>query len=395
MRIIFLLTALFCSSPITAQTYQNLPDLADQAFTHLNERRQSVGLPPLARNRLLDQSSMAHVRYLIANNSIKTEGHFESPKRPGFTGITPDSRIRATGYTGILTSENMALVNYPVGNLPTDNLIDAPFHRESEFGHYNEAGVALVASSAPNGSINTQHYIYVINFGKSIRSKAIQPPIVYPVNGQTDVPIDWIANESPNPLPDMAGKTVGYPISIAVTPEVYLVIKSFRLSASDGSEPDTKLFSSNGTIKSSLAHYAFIIPLKPLKSGVRYTCSVSGFINGRSFTKEWQFTTKSHSKLILTSSTQMLDWNREPRVVVKISGGTGNGYIINKISQTFQSTQAINAAPAFYHVEHPSPDVMILTEGESTCAYPLKNCSITVRGSDSSGQEVSLVFGVK
>lgn len=168
-----------------------------------------------------------------------------------------------------------------------------------------------------------------------------------------------------------------------------------RLIASDGSKPDTKLFSSDGDTKPSLAHYAFIIPLKPLKSGLTYTSSVSGFINGRRFVREWRFTTKSHSKLTLTSSTQLLDWNRERRVVVKISGGTGNGYIINKISQTFQSSQATNAAPAFYHVEHPTPDEMILTEGKTTCAYPLKNCSITVRGSDSSGQEVSLVLGVK
>lgn len=386
---------LFFSLPAPAQTIQILPDLADQAFARLNDRRQTIGLPPLLRNPLLDQSALAHAKYLVINSSIRTEGHFESPKRLGYTGITPDARIRATGYNGNRTAENMALVDYPLGTLPTDNLIDAPFHREAEFGRYIEAGVALVATPAPRGSMNANHYIYVINFGKTNRSKSPEPIIVYPVNGQEDVATDWIANESPNPVPDLAGKPVGYPISIAVPPDDRLIIKSFDLVASNGTKPAIRLITSQKTGGPSLEHFAFIIPLQPLKTDMTYTSRVTGSINGQSFAKEWRFTTKHHTKLTLTASSTILDWNREPTVTVKIAGGTGGGYMINRVTQSFQSGQSIPGLPVLYQGEHPTPDTMILTKGPSTCTYPLRNCNITIRGSDSSGQEASLVIDVK
>ncbi len=298
----FAIILLLLNSIAFAENAATLERMANDAFDRMNLRRTQIGLSPLKRSAILDRSATAHARYITHNHSLGSEGHNENSKRPGFTGITPTQRMVAAGYSGNSTSENIALTSYPEGSLSTDDLIDAPYHRQSQFGAYLEAGVAMSAQPAPSNSVNAEQYIYVINFGANTSPRGKNQrtqPFVYPADGQQDVPADWIANESPNPVPDMIGQRVGYPISFSADPSDSLIINSFNLRDANDSRIAGRLITTDTQNGKPLDDYAFWIPLLPLAYGTSFQAHLEGTLNGTAFNKDWHFTTFKSTPLRL------------------------------------------------------------------------------------------------
>lgn len=385
------------SGAACAENATTLEKLALDALDRLNQRRVQIGLAPLQRNEMLDRSASAHARYITGNRSLGTEGHMESPGRPGYTGVTPAQRMVAAGYTGNSTAENMALISYPLGALSTDDLIDAPYHRQSQFGSYQEAGVAMSTQPAPQGFVNPEHYIYVINFGGKISSndkgKKMQP-FVYPVHGQKDVPADWIANESPNPLPDMAGQRVGYPISVAADPGDTLQIKTFKLIDANGAEVAGRLITTHTNDGKPLDNYAFWIPLKPLAYGMAYQVHAQGTLNGAGFSSKWGFATRGAAPLQLTPSAPQVSAEAGAVMTVKLSGGTGSNFAVTYGGQRYQYFGKVSPKVSFVTASYPAPDLLILTRNSTPCAINVTSCEIIIKGKDASGSEISLALPV-
>ena len=381
---------LFCQTA-EAQNVPTLTNLANEAFDRLNQRREQIGLPALKRNSLLDYSAAAHANYIIKNHSINTEGHSETSGKPGYTGARPTQRMLKAGYIANSTSENMALISYPVGSLSTDNLIDAPYHRQSELGTYLEAGVAMTAQPSPAGSMNPEQYVYVINFGKTISDKNKRTePFVYPIDGQRDVPADWIANESPNPVPNMQGQRIGYPISLSASPGETLQIKTFSLNNSSNNAVEGRLITINTADGKPLGDYAFWLPLRPLAYGATYQAQAQGLLNGKNFTKTWRFTTIEFKPLQLTPSESRLGSTPGSTLAIKISGGTGSNYEINYTSQSYQYMGSTMPNLSFFTAQHPAPDLIVLKRSDTPCTHNVSACKMMVKGKDSSGNEASL-----
>ena len=381
-----------------AQT--NKPDLALEAFEHLNERRKQVGLAPLKWNAALALSAKAHANYIVVNNSLASEGHNETPSKPAFYGATPKERINKTGFIGNRTAENISMVSYPSGALATDSLIDAPYHREAEFAPYLEAGAAMLPKAANPSAINPMEFIYVINFGKidaRLVEKSGKPEhlFVYPVDGQKNVPAEWVVNESPNPLPQMDGQRVGYPISISANPEDRLIVTSFILRAADADNAPIigeLITTEEGKPMNS---YAFWIAVKPLIENTNYSAEVSGTLNGRSFKRKWSFSTAIGIPLVLTPSATNLSDQADSVVTVKISGGTGQNYEINQIGQTYRSKGIGPSELILFTTEHPLPDTVIIRRSDKPCSGLVSACQLTVAGKDSSGKVVSITLSIK
>jgi len=371
--------------------------LASDALERLNLRRAQVGLAPLQRNAVLDRSAAAHAHYLTRNRSLNSEGHGESPGKPGYTGATPAQRMLAAGYGGSSTAENMSLISYPLGALSTDDLIDAPYHRQAQFGPYLEAGVAMSTQPAPQGFVNPDLYIYVINFGgdSSANDKSSKTrPFVYPVDGQQDVPADWIANESPNPLPDMSGQRVGYPISLAAAPGDTLQIKTFRLTDTRNTAVEGRLITTHTDNGKPLDNYAFWIPLKPLAYGMAYQAHAAGTLNGTAFSSQWRFTTLAAAPLKLTPSAPQVSAEAGSTLQVRLSGGTATNFAVNYAGQRYRYSGKTNPKVSFVTASYPAPDLLVLTRNSTPCANNVTACEIIIKGRDSSGSEVSLVLSV-
>ena len=372
---------------------EELQELSNSAFDRINQRRAEIGLPPFILNKKLQASASAHANYIVTNNSLGAEMHNEIAGKNGFTGLVPSDRMKKAGYISISTAENIAMTNYPDGALATDNLINAPFHRQAEFSSYEEAGNAMKTQLASPGSMNSFEYVYVINFGNPGSNDANKNIIMYPAPDQKNAPVDWIVNEVPSPWPQMDGKRVGYPISIGVGPLITLSVQSFSLIA-NGTPIEGKLVTSEGG--KAMKNFIFWIPLNPLEFNTSYQARVIGTVNGKALDKKWEFTTLAYSPLVLASSSTTLSAEPGSTVKVQISGGTNNEYRIDEISQSWASKGILNRKDAnFLSVTHPKPDTAIIYRGVTPCSGDFSACMVRVSGSDSSGKKVSINLSVK
>ncbi len=389
------LLLILLASTANAETPASLEKLARDALDHLNVRRAQAGLAPLQRNAVLDRSAAAHASYITRNRTLDTEGHYENADRPGYTGLTPTQRMQAAGYTADMTSENIALTSYPLGALSTDDLIDAPYHRQSQLGPWAEAGVAMSTQPAPQGSVNPEHYIYVINFGgNAVDQGKKSQPFVYPVDGQRDVPADWIANESPNPVPDMNGQRVGYPISLAAAPGEALQISAFSLSDARDVPVEGRLVTTRTDDGKPLGNYAIWVPLKPLAYGTAYLARATGTLNGTAFTTQWRFTTLEAAPLQLSPSAPQIAADEGSTLEVRLSGGTETSFAVSYSGHRFKYSGKAAPKVSFVTASYPAPDLMVLTRSATPCANNITACEVIVKGKDSSGSEVSLALPV-
>jgi uncharacterized protein YkwD len=386
----------FSQSPSDDPTEVLLNNLSQQAFERINQRRAEIGLPPFVLNHELQVSALAHANYIVLNNSLNTEMHNETTGKLGFTGIDPDSRMRKAGYIFNGTSENIAMTNYPDGSVPTDNLIDAPYHRQAQFSTYMDAGNAIKSKATTGNSGNKYEYIYVINFGNPAPINDLKKIITYPAAGQKNAKIDWIVNEVPSPWPERDGQRVGYPISIGVGPSIDLLVKSFSVidvSASSSAVEGRLVINENGK---RMKNFAFWIPSKPLNYSTNYQAHVVGLINGEKLDYKWQFSTLPKVPLILTASTMTLNNMPGSSITIRMTGGTNNDYKINEITESWQVTGHVNSANnSFVHMMHPSPDTVLIYRNTTPCEGYISACVARVSGTDSSGTKASIELIVR
>lgn len=161
--------------------------------------------------------------------------------------------------------------------------MDASYHRHSQLDDSAEVGVGAVQATRGGtvivfGGQNT-------NVGPKINAM-----LAHPSPGMVSAPVDWLANENLNPVPDLRGQRVGYPISIYSMTET-LAVSSFTLADERGSPVTARLLTTRTDNNQSLREFAFIVPLAPLAAGAKYTARAAGTANGAPFDVCWQFTT--------------------------------------------------------------------------------------------------------
>jgi len=118
-------------------------------------------------------------------------------------------------------------------------------------------------------------------------------PIVYPVNGQEDVPLDFClgARENPNPIPE-DGTVAGYPVTIQI-PE----------RRGRGSDAEVRLFTGETEVSCWLSTpdsparkdwpqpgVLCLIPREKLRSATLYVVRFKDRLSG--LEKEWSFSTR-------------------------------------------------------------------------------------------------------
>lgn len=365
-------------------------DVTADAFGWTNYRRATIGLAPFTRNSLLDKSSAAHSNYLKLNNSYSTEGHNETIGNLGYTGATPGQRIAVVGYADPVTSENMSSTSTLSGRALTDLLVDAPYHRQAQLGAFQDAG----AASGPSTDGLTLQY--VIDFGgKNTKvGPTARQMVTYPFNGQTGVYVDWMANEVPNPVPDLAGQRVGYPVSIGSPLASSMTVTTFTLSNDKGVNVSTRLITTRTDTNGSLGPYAFVVPLAPLTNGAAYTAHAVGTIDGQPFDLTWAFTTVAASTLSISASTPSLSATVGAQVTVTATGGSGRILGLG-VSQGASSSTPLSTSPTFVTITRPTNESVILTRNATACSGTLSNCRVSILATDSVGNTATVIVPIQ
>lgn len=281
--------------------YTVLGDARSAGLCYANYRREQVGLAPLTARDALNTVAQNHTAYMLANNTLT---HDEQSGKTGYTGAAPNDRIQAA-YSSNATAEVVAGANRwtsqaganlsmtPKDQLVVD-LVDAPFHRAALLGSYGSAGSGFAESVGAGSSGGTQAYYYqTIDLADRSVGGADNQMVAYPYNGQADVPVSWVNNESPNPAPSYAGKTMGYPVTVqSVNTSLTFNADTFSITDASGNNiPCEKVDARTSGMSSAASGLAICTPRTPLASKTRYNVTVGGTLNGQGVNLNWSFTT--------------------------------------------------------------------------------------------------------
>ncbi|WZL73794.1 S-layer homology domain-containing protein [Clostridiaceae bacterium 35-E11] len=252
-----------------------------QVRNYANRYRQFLGLKEFTLNKSLNSAAMAHSNYMAIN---KKTTHDEFINDKGFVGTKAYNRVSVFGYVESEISENVSSgqSNYQES---IDGLMDAPYHRLSWLNpFFTELGYGV------------KDKYYTFNFGGS--RKGADKIVVYPVDGQQNVPVSWNGNETPNPLRihNKTG-TVGYPISLSYFTEK-TIEKVFveKVNVANSRGYNTPIYLNTPQRDAHLQDSILIIPSRPLTKNETYKVIVKGKIlfedkSEQRIDKTWKFTT--------------------------------------------------------------------------------------------------------
>ncbi|HEV3026680.1 MAG TPA: hypothetical protein VG457_03865 [Planctomycetota bacterium] len=179
------------------------PPRIEDVVLAINLKRVTAGLGVVRPIAGLNKGCDLHALYLTKNDARGLSAHEEDP--------------RATGYTeeGARAGRRSVISPFPPHQTPVEaveSLMATLYHR-----------VALLNPTVVDlgvGWANRRDGLgfLVVDVG-GVGSKADSGlfPIVYPVNGQEEVPLDFClgARENPNPIPD-DGTVGGYPVTVQI-----------------------------------------------------------------------------------------------------------------------------------------------------------------------------------
>ncbi|NUO85909.1 MAG: CAP domain-containing protein, partial [Cupriavidus sp.] len=281
--------------------YRVLEEPRTAGLCYANYRREQVGLPPLAARDPLNAAAQAHADYMLANATLT---HDENSGNPGYTGATAYERIQAA-YPTNATAEVVAganrwtsVANAQLSMSPKDalvsDLVDAPFHRAALLGSYGSAGSGFAERVGANGSGTSASYYQTVDLADRVKGGSDNQMVAYPFDGQSDVPVNWVNTESPNPAPGYENRTMGYPVSLqAINTSLQFDADNFVITDAQGANVDCiKVDSRSSGLSSAARGLAVCTPVAPLASQQRYTVRVAGRLGAQPVDLSWSFTTR-------------------------------------------------------------------------------------------------------
>ncbi len=312
-----------------------------EARLYLNSLRQKAGLPSFYGNESLEKAAASHASYLAKN---RTDGHYQAPALPGFSGKTPADRAVKAGYPSRMVKENLSSGNIDFKD-SVDGLFSAIYHRFGfldpvmdeigiayaedaygrriyvyDMGNYGVAGLCSEEERFTKGryvtgicaqsdkKISSSRFEKVLDTNRK-QSKDI---ILWPYEGQDDVPPAFF-EEIPDPLPGYS--VSGYPISIVFNELHFKRVKvvSFRLySEGSGEEVPVRLMDSANDPNLLLKKNQFaIFPLERLDYDTNYTAVVNLTSGSKSFERKWHFRTRSFDVDILKVASNSAEFKIE------------------------------------------------------------------------------------
>jgi hypothetical protein len=115
--------------------------------------------------------------------------------------------------------------------------------------------------------------------------------LVYPFDGQTDVPRSFSGRESPEPPAPPEGWPSGYPVSLNAPG---MTVREHTIVVDGGSENIPHIFMAPGDERAHdlLVDEFFLYTHRPLAEKTRYRVRLAGEQNGNPIEFEWTFTTR-------------------------------------------------------------------------------------------------------
>ena len=264
--------------------YSNPTTDAKEGLARTNCFRNLMGLEPAVLHPILDAASQAHSDYMQTNDVLS---HSEEPAQPGYTGDAVWDRIESAGYPleGGRSWAEIISWGYTAADA-VDGWVQTVYHRipfttpyivEVGFGQTGSYSSMTFVSPYPNGS---------------------RTAVVYPIDGQRNVPIDFDSDtEWPDPAPSHG--VVGYPVTVtvasndAVDGNNYYGLYLLDATLVDESGAEIDCIVADPSEDEWLGNTAFMLPKAPLSRNTTYTATMVVEWGGAEETITARFTTES------------------------------------------------------------------------------------------------------
>ncbi|HVW27977.1 MAG TPA: hypothetical protein VHC69_21585 [Polyangiaceae bacterium] len=261
------------------------PSNAVQALNTLNQIRLAAGAGCMNLVSALDTSATAHCNYEAANASntmCTSDPHGEVMSCTGYTGATAQAREIAAGYSQLLAYTEVLTTygNNPVAAVPS--WIDTVWHR-----------IPLLDPWTVDMGYGGAARCDVIDIGRGMSTVPADTIVVYPYDGQTNVPPSFSGLEGPAPPPPAGGFPSSYPINIYAE---RLSVTDHVLTKDGDSTPidhlwlDMQSSQVSAGLKGYFTDTAFLYGA-PFAANTKYHVKIAGTYAGGTLMKEWSFTT--------------------------------------------------------------------------------------------------------
>lgn len=261
------------------------PANAITAWTVLDEVRVPAGSGCMNLVTALDTSAQAYCTYEADNASdamCVAQAHTEVMGCTGFTGADVQTREVAAGYPQSLAYTEVATSfgNMPAAAVPS--WINTVFHR-----------IPLLDPWTVDMGYGGATGCDAIDIGRGMSTVPTNTVVVYPYDGQTDVPTSFSGLEGPQPPAPSGGYPSSYPINIYAQG---LSVTQHILTKDGDSTPLSHLWldQNSSQLESGLQAYFYDTAFMygaPFQANTKYNVQITGTYSGGTLNKQWSFTT--------------------------------------------------------------------------------------------------------
>jgi hypothetical protein len=249
-----------------------------EAIEEVNRVRKTVGLGCITLQPSINEAARRHCEYYV-NNSGKctSKPHREMAECRNFTAETFSDRMGMMSYKGHPRFEVMAYVGH--GRTAVGQWLDSVWHR-----------IPITSPDVDEAGYGKSGRCDTMDFGLSTGSSEPKN-LVYPFDGQADVPRSFSGRESPEPPAPPEGWPSGYPVSLNAPG---LNVREHTIVVDGGTENIPHIFMAPGDARAHdlLVDEYFLYTHRPLAPKTRYRVRVAGDQNGKPIVFEWTFTTR-------------------------------------------------------------------------------------------------------
>jgi uncharacterized protein YkwD len=253
---------------------------ADQdsgALDKLNAARAAAGLSPVALDPALAKGCLAHARYLSQNfEQMSKQGQPTNDEVPAMPGFSEEGKAAArAAFSGYDRRDPDGLIDQWMATVFIRPLLLDPEMQRVGWGQAGD---------------KRKGWFGVIDVSRGKGSTAV---VIYPADGQKDVPLAYPGTELPDPIPQATQKRAGYPVTVTFPRTAAVEDVTARLSA--GKDEDVPAWVSTPEKPAHDRGYqrnsVCLIAKEPLRAETTYTVSIKARVGGRPWSYEGTFTT--------------------------------------------------------------------------------------------------------
>jgi uncharacterized protein YkwD len=268
--------------------------IAAKALERINFHRAVAGQPAVVLRDTLSKGCLLHADYLAFNYHHPTfaaEGpHRENRDLPGYTAQGEETARNSV--INFITAPNEPPGLDPREQIAVDSLMSTFFHRVPLL-HPDLRHVGI--GTARGRQKGQWHWVTVVDIRDSRRSGGSRGWVVlYPGDGQKDVPTTFLNTEHPSPTPPEGfGKKLGYCVTATFAAATKVAGAEARLTGPDGEALDAWVSSPSRPAAGAQVQMntVCIIAKTPLRPMTTYTATVNASVDGKDQRRSWSFTT--------------------------------------------------------------------------------------------------------